>query len=140
MFQKICFFLLLLGSFVIIPSIHAIDLGSSSDDKIIYCEGNDCGLEKWIDTVGDALNSSEIETQQSAVQFAQSIVQYILTFVSVIALLYIIYAWFRILVSGGSEDIQKSQRKNIFAVIIGILIIWLAYPIIKWIIEIVLVK
>ena len=80
-------------------------------------------------------NIDWINTNQSFVDFVQDIVAYILTFISLIAVLYIIYAWFSILVSWWNDEVQKKQKKTIFSIIIWIILIWLSYTIVNFIVD-----
>jgi hypothetical protein len=58
-------------------------------------------------------------------------------FVSLIAVLYIIYAGFQLMTGAGDEEKMKKTRSIITYVILGILIMWLAYPIVRWTINLV---
>jgi hypothetical protein len=58
-------------------------------------------------------------------------------FLSIIAVIYIIYAGFQLMVGAGDEEKMKKTRSIITYVILGILIMWLAYPIVKWTINLV---
>jgi hypothetical protein len=77
----------------------------------------------------------DVEKDKPFSEYIQDIIFYILTFVSFIALVYIIYAWFKILLSWGDDEENKKAKWIIKAVIIWILIIWLAYPITVFIIK-----
>jgi len=100
---------------------------------IIYCNDptKPCSLSWWIDIVATWID--DIEKTDKASVYIQRIVIYLLTFVSLIAILYIIYAWFKILTSAGDEEVQKSQKKTIISVAVWIIIMWLAYAIVKFI-------
>jgi hypothetical protein len=58
-------------------------------------------------------------------------------FVSLIAVLYIIYAGFQLMIGAGDEEKMKKTRQIILYVILGILIMWLALPIVRWAINLV---
>ena len=60
-----------------------------------------------------------------------------MTFISIIAVIYIIYAGFQLMIGAGDEEKMKKTRQIILYVVLGILIMWLAYPIVKWTIGIV---
>lgn len=95
--------------------------------EIRYCNGGECSLSGGIDLVKDNLNG--IETQQSASEYIQSVALYLLTFVSLIAVLYIVYAGFQIMTGNGDEEKLKHSKQTVIYVIIGIILMWLAWPI-----------
>lgn len=49
-------------------------------------------------------------------------------------MIYIIWTGFRILTSNGDDSSLKDAKKTILYVMIGIIVMWLAYPIVMWII------
>ena len=111
------------------------DLISWWDNKInVDCATEDCNLKAWTDLVRDSIN--DIEKDRSARDYIQDVVIYLLYFVSLIALLFIIYSWFNILTAAWDEEKVKKSKTTILQVIIWIIVIWLAYPIVKWIIEV----
>jgi Type IV secretion system pilin len=60
-----------------------------------------------------------------------------MSFLSIIAVIYIIYAGFQMMTGGADEEKTKKTKAIITQVIIGIIIMWLAYPIVKWTINLV---
>ena len=107
----------------------------SSKPKVQICDDEgECGLIEWIDLAKDAIN--DIETDRSFSEYIQDLVQYLLTFVTIIAVIYIIYAWFRLMVDPGDDSEKVKRTKNIILyVIVGIIIIWLAWPITLWLLN-----
>ncbi len=103
--------------------------------EIIYCQDDECSLEKWTQIVKNDLN--DIEKNRTASQYIQDVVKYLLTFITIIAVFYIIYAWFKVLTSAWNDDDVKKSKTTIISVFIWILIIWLSYTIVKWIIWVV---
>lgn len=103
--------------------------------KVIYCSDGECSLEKGTEMVKN--NISDIETTKTASEYIQDIVKYLLTFITLIAVLYIIYAWFRILTSAWEEEWVSSAKKTIVSVALWILVMWLAYAIVRWVIEVI---
>lgn len=57
-----------------------------------------------------------------------------LGFVTLIAVLYVLWAGFQILTAGGDEEKVKTGRKVIIQVIIGIVVMWLAYSVVAWVV------
>lgn len=101
-------------------------------NEIIYCkDSDDCSLEKWTQIVKAWIN--DIEKNKKASVYIQDIVKFLLTFITIIAVIYIIYAWFKILISTWNDDDIKKSKTTIISVLIWIIIIWLAYSIVKWI-------
>ncbi len=95
--------------------------------KNIYESAKDW-LTTWITQVKDTV--AWIEKDQTASEYIQGLVIYILSFLSLIAVIYIIYAWMMIMISGWDEEKLKAQKKTIISVIIWIVVIWLAYSIV----------
>jgi Type IV secretion system pilin len=58
-----------------------------------------------------------------------------LSLVTIIAVGYVLWAGFQILTAGGEEEKVKSGRKTIINVVIGIVVMWLAYWIVKLILN-----
>ncbi len=100
-----------------------------------YCnDGEECGLEAGIDAIQDTLGG--IENDRSASEYIQDVIRYLLTFISIIAVIYIIYAGFQILIWSGDEEKLKKSRQTIVYVIIGIVVIWLSWPITRFILSV----
>ncbi len=99
----------------------------------IDCNKQDCNLETWIKEVKD--NANWIVTDRKFSEYIQDVVRYLLTFVSLVWVIYIIYAWFRILTSAWDEETLKKQKNTVIYVIIWIILMWIAYPIVKFIID-----
>lgn len=111
------------------------DLFEESQPKVhIDCGEQDCNINTWTELVKNSV--TWIETERTLSEYIQDVVVYLLWFLSIIAVLYIIYAWFRILVWAWDEDNLKKQKNTILYVVIWISIIWLAYSIVKLIIDI----
>lgn len=58
-----------------------------------------------------------------------------LGFVTLIAVIYCLWAGFQILTAGGDEEKVKTGRKIIIQVIIGIVVMWLAYSVVSWVVS-----
>ncbi len=129
-------FFLVLFTFSIFMFSDAFALSIFKDNsKIIYCQDGECSLDEWIDVVKRDLN--DLETNRTASQYVQDIVRYLLTFITIIAVFYIIYAWFKILTSAWSDDEITKSKTTIVSVLVWIVIIWLSYAIVTWIIWVV---
>lgn len=129
-------FFLVLSMFSTFMFSDAFALSIFKDNsKIIYCQDGECSLDEWIDVVKRDLN--DLETTRTASQYVQDLVRYLLTFITIIAIFYIIYAWFKILTSAGSDDEITKSKTTIVSVLVWIVIIWLSYAIVTWIIWVV---
>ncbi len=95
------------------------------------CQNDDCGADNGIAAVSDALEWSE--KNKPASQYIQDIVNYVLTFMAIVWVLYIIYAGFNILTAAGDDEKVSNSKKTITYVVIGLLIMFLAYSIIAFI-------
>lgn len=126
--------IILLFSFSSYLSWYAITSLFNDSNEIMYCKKWDCSLEQWTDIVKKGIN--DIEKTRKASVYIQDVVIYLLTFITIIAVIYIIYAWFKILISAGNEDDVKKSKTTILSVAIGIAIMWLAFSIVKWIINV----
>lgn len=102
---------------------------------IRYCDDEgECGLSEGIDVIKDGLD--DIETDRSLSEYIQDVLIYILTFISIIAVIYIIYAGVMILIGNGDEEKVKKSKQIIIYVALGIVLIWLAWPITRLILNI----
>lgn len=108
---------------------------SDGAPNIRYCANGECWLNEGIDAIQDSLVG--IETGRSASEYVQDVITYLLMFISIIAVIYIIYAGFQILIWNGDEEKLKKSRGTIIYVIIGIVIIWLAWPITRFILQVI---
>lgn len=104
---------------------------------------SNCSTSPYIIT-GDAIQQGYDATKKSVSgaitdkpisEFAQDIVTYLLTFVSLIGVIYIIYAGAQLMLGAGDEEKLKKTRQIILYVVLGIIIIWLSFPIINWTIK-----
>ena len=109
---------------------YATWIWDSSTNKILICDGSDwrkCSIEEWTRVIKE--NIKDIEKTQKASVFIQNIVAYLLMFLWLIGVLYVIYAWFNILLSAWEESKLKTEKQRIVFVIIGLIVIFLAYSI-----------
>ena len=115
------------------------DIIEWSKPKInVDCANSDCSLTKWTELVKDTLH--DVETDRPFSEYIMDIVFYAISFVSFIALVYIIYAWFKVLISAWDEEETKKAKWIIKWIVIWIAIIRLAYPITTFIIKAVTVN
>jgi len=105
--------------------------------NIPYCDPywtEPCWLNQWIWTLQWQITN--IENNRTFSQYSQDIIQYLLWFITLIAFIYIIYAWFNILTWVWDEEKAKKTKSIIIYVIIWMILIWLAYPIAIFIINV----
>ncbi len=109
-------------------TIFGFDIFSDPEIKIPYCApGDDCGLNKWAELAWSWIE--DVITEWKFSDVIQDVIVYFLGFITLIAVIYIIYAGFRILTSSGEEEVIKKAKSTIIYVIIGILVIWFAWTI-----------
>ncbi len=65
-------------------------------------------------------------------------VSFLLGFLFLVATLIAIYGWFQVLTAAGDDDKVSQWKKTILYMIVGIVLIFLAWPILDFIIEIIL--
>lgn len=104
--------------------------------KIQYCDWTDwteCSLSWWISQVkGQVI---WIETERTFSKYIQDVIAYLIWFLFFIALVYVLYAWFKILVSSWEEEELKKSKSIIAYVIIWIILIFLAYSIVSFVMK-----
>ena len=120
-------FIFSLTLFMSFWTINTYALWASDAVDIPYCNGQACWLDEWIKITKESIK--DIETEWKATDKVQEIVKYLLWFITLIAVIYIIYAWFRVLTSNGEDETIKNAKKTIIYVIIWILVIWFAWAI-----------
>lgn len=103
------------------------DFIDDSRPDAYICADGECWLDAGIELAKQGIN--DIEKDRTLSEFIQDIVVYLLTFISIIAVIYIIYAGFNILIGNGDEEKLKKSKTTIIYVAIGIVLIWLAWPI-----------
>ena len=118
--------LLILSTLLSLSWVHATLFGDS-DIKNPYCVEQDCSRDDWIEEVRNNLDGIIIDRPLS--EYIQDVVQFLLGFLSIIAVIYIIYAGFVLLTSGWDDEKLKTTKNTIIYVIIGLAVIWLAGPI-----------
>jgi len=114
-------------------SLFSINCWSS----IPYCDPNwnePCWLSEGVNQIKWQINN--VESNRTFSQYAQDIIKYILWFITLIAVVYIIYAWFSILTWAWDEEKAKKAKSTILYVIVWMFIIWLAYSIVIFIINV----
>ncbi len=116
--------------FLLIDISFGFDWGRH-EAEVIYCrDGQNCWLEKWIWMVKDGIDG--IETKVPASVYIQRIIVYLMTFITIIAVIYIIYAGFRILIGAGDDEAQTNAKKIIISVFLWIALMWLSYVIVDF--------
>ncbi len=76
-------------------------------------------------------------SQNSAEVTAQNLINNALMFLSILAVAYGIWGGFQIVTAGGDEEKVKKGRTILIQVVIGIIVIWLAGSVVKWVIGLV---
>ena len=111
-------------------------------DEIPYCNeydinwNNKCGLTEGTLEIRDKID--DIETERPLSEYVQDVVTFLLWFVSLVAVLYILYAWFNILISWWDEEKVKNSKMTIIYAWLWIILMWIAYSIVLFIIRIII--
>lgn len=132
-FSKILLFCVF--SIFIIGSAFAglSDLFEEAQPQVHYCQNDDCGLDEWINQLKTI---DDVVTDRAFSVYAQDIVRFLLGFVYLVAVCFIIYAGFHLLTWVWDEEKSKKSKTMIVYVIVGILIIFLAWPITQFILNV----
>ncbi len=128
-------FIIFISFFIIIQNISAFsfwDLFQEDSAEVkIDCWEQGCNLSSWVDIVKWTVTG--IETERPLSEYIQDITVYILSFLTIVSVIYIIYAWFRILISVWDDEVIKKQKSTILYVVVWLAVIWLAYPILVFV-------
>lgn len=134
-FSKIAFIIVLLCSLGFSMNTNAWfikDLINSGTPNIGICQWDDeCWIPAWVDQVKKNLNG--VEKEKPASQYIQDVIVYLIGFLSIIAVVYIIYAGFNILTGTGDEEKVKKSKSIIIYVVAWLAIIYLAYSIVAFV-------
>lgn len=125
------------------PSASACNIFNWTDDcmwvnSVDYCNSNDpasskyCSLDRGTQVVSGNINNIEKDRKFSV--WIQDVVAYLLVFLGIVGVLYIIYAGFNVLTAAGNDDKVKKGKATILHVFIGLVLIFLAFSIVKFII------
>jgi hypothetical protein len=93
-----------------------------------------CNLETARDSIKDSMDGS-IERNKRFSEYVQDIIKYALWFLTVVWVIYIIYAWLLLLTSAWEEEKMTKARKNIMFVMVWFAVVYLAYPIVSWLVN-----
>ncbi|MDD4151183.1 MAG: hypothetical protein PHR68_01070 [Candidatus Gracilibacteria bacterium] len=129
-FIKIFFLLSFSLSTLVAQASWISDIFSDSNPETPYCQDDECSLESGITVMKAGIN--DIEKDRKASTYVQDIIKYVLGFVTLVGVIYIIYSGFQIMISAGAEDKVKKSKMTIFYIFMGIVLIWLAYPIVNF--------
>lgn len=103
--------------------------------KVPYCNNGDCSFEKWVETIKNS-DLATIKREWTAVSYIQDVVNYVLGFLFAITVIFIIWAWVMILTAAWNDDRVEKAKKIIIHAIIWLCVIFLAYPISSFVIDI----
>ena len=132
-------FIIFLSFLITIQNISAFSFWElfqedSAEVKIDCWWEDECNLSRWVEIVKWTVTG--IETERPLSEYIQDITVYILSFLTIVSVIYIIYAWFRILISVWDDEVIKKQKSTILYVVVWLAVIWLAYPILVFVLEI----
>lgn len=90
-------------------------------------------MNLWQDKVDDSLKWNDSSDLPSIIE---DIVYYLVWLLFFCAVIYWLYGWFMILTSGGDEERAKKWRKIIIFMIIGIIVMFLAWTLVSWVMDV----
>ena len=108
-------------------------------ESIPYCDEYDsswnnlCWLDEWVRSIDWEIDALVYDRPLS--EYIQDVVTYLLTFITIISVLFIMYAWFNILIWGWDEEKIKKSKNIIIYVLLGIIVMWLAFSIVTFVIN-----
>lgn len=103
-----------------------ITINHWSQGEVPYCNDWECWLDKGVEAIE---NINVIETEKSASQYAQDLVIFVLWFLMLVSIILIIYSWIVLLTWVWDEEKAKKTKQIILYAILGLIIVFLAYPI-----------
>lgn len=86
------------------------------------------------DKNGGAKTSFDNE-QKALPEVIKSYIAYVLGFITLIAVLYALWAGWNIMTAGGDEEKVKKGRTTIIQITMGIIVMWLAYTVVSFVIS-----
>lgn len=134
LFSRILSVILLfwVGLFGTYASAWLEDYITDGSPSVPYCQWEDCTVEKGIE---ETKNISSVVTNKKASEYIQDVTAYVLWFMAIVAVIYIIYAGFNILVWNGDEEKIKKSKSIIIYVVLGLIIMFLAYSIVAFLFD-----
>ena len=111
--------------------------------------GSAASLAAFTSATGDVGKVIQLDTQNAS-QFwfitgddaskgiwpvIRNILEYLLGFLWLIAVIVAIYAWFQILTAGWDEDKVKNGKSTLINALIGLFVILIAYALVSWMIN-----
>ena len=112
---------------------NSLEIFDNPQTKTHYCADWECGLLEWIYRVARS-KIDGILMEWTASEAIQDIIVYVLWFLKLIAIIIIIYAWFRMLTSAWNEEEFKKSKMIVIYAIAWLALIYLAWPITTFII------
>ncbi len=116
------------------------DLFNTNNPEIPYCNeydsqwNNECWIKKWTEKINGQIE--DVISDRPLSQYIQDVITYLMGFVTLVAVIYVLYAWFNILTWWWDEEKVKKSKTIIIYVAAGILLIWIARPIVFFIIDV----
>ncbi len=127
MTKKMCRTIIVLASMLFVANF-ALALPVLAEDKVNNLWGNDTLKRDIKDNSGLPSNVNDPRT------VAANVIRYILGFLGILAVVIILYAGFKWMTSGGSEEKVGESKKMLIAGVIGLVIILSAYALADFVI------
>lgn len=117
--------------FMVVPTYAAgscwfqFTCNQSDPAAIEYCSDGKCTIQDGTTAASNAVGN--LMSKKTIEVYVAETVKYFLSFTTLIAVVYFVYAGFRLMTSGGDEEQAKKTRKIMIYVVAGIVLIWMSY-------------
>jgi len=133
-FSKIMLFIFITIWFQQQAQASLSDFLDNGRPHVNICQDDECGVIVGVEKVWE--NLKWVVVNRTASEYVQDVIIFLIGFLSLIAVIYIIYAWFNIMIWSGDEEKIKKSKSTIFYVIIGLLIIYFAYTLVAFVFDV----
>jgi PKD repeat protein len=123
---------LFIGLLLFMGMTHGLLLAEANNTVVAPNVPSGPGLEKEVNRAGFNLHLDEDYTLDEAVKM---IVNYVLGFLALVAVLTIIYAGVRLVASAGNDDAKENAKKILTYAVIGLLLVTLSWSIVEFVIN-----
>ncbi|MFA5109748.1 MAG: pilin [Patescibacteria group bacterium] len=136
MFKKNIFFAIFLGLFLInISSAFGQGILPEATGDITVVKDNETEEVVWSNCPSGDRNDCGLYTVNDFVSLAINVSKWILGIVGSLSLVMFIYGGFMFLISAGSSDSISKAKKIIIAAVVGLIIVFSSYLIIKFVLS-----
>jgi hypothetical protein len=106
---------------------------TSTSNSVQLCGSDNCTVKQWALKINHKV--TDIERERTFFDYVQSVLWFVVSFIYIIGTIYIIYAWFLLLMWTGDIIASWKAKSNIIYVMVWLVVIYMAHPIMKWLIN-----